>query len=262
MDLLRRIGLGLTLQFLWLSYAVALPAAQAAQADERPAPPSAEVLRQVHTILLAGKATTWLDLPAPPYNIAVTLKMKLERAGFRAVLDPREPFDAVLVIRYDEAPGREYGRMEQGTVITCDLALRHPKGELWRTDRFEAATTWPAPVGSPYWDAVQNLEEQPYYYYFGDLLKGWLGSQQDAVAVFSEMLRQPPIRIATDGNQQITGQVAANQHARLNAIAELGRLKDQRALDTLRYLIGRADQAEREAAEAALQQLRPTPETP
>lgn len=212
-----------------------------------------ESLHTVRTLLLAGEVSTWLDLAEPPYNIAVTLKIKLERAGFRVVLDPDQPHDAVLVIQYQESPGREYQRFEQGTTITCDLALRHKAVGTVQAYRFEAATTWPTPVGSLYWDAVQNLEENPYYYYLGELMKGWLGAQEDAGAVFSRMLRHPPMTISTDGGgSQPTGQVIANQEARLNAVRELGRLKDRRALETLWGLVAQPSVREREVAVAAI----------
>lgn len=246
-----RLGLGLLLAW-WVAGAGGWgePAAQAESSVEQ-----RNQIGAVRTLLLSGEASTWLDLPAPPYNALVTVKMKLERAGFVIVSDPRQPHDARLFLRYRESPGREYPRLQQGTTISCELSLDHPTGTLW-DHRFEAATTWPMPVGSLYWDAVQNLEEDPYYYYMGDLLKGWLSAGQDAVAVFSEVLKQPPLVIPADSSGgHITGQMAANRQARVNAIGELGRLKDRRALETLRHLADQPDQLERKAAEAAIKRI-------
>jgi hypothetical protein len=225
--------------------------ASTAQAD--PSIEQRNQLKAVRTLLLSGEASTWLDLSTPPYNAFITVKMKLERAGFAVVSDPSQPHDARVILRYRESPGREYPRMQQGTTISCDLSLVHAAaGTLW-THRFEASTTWPTPVGSLYWDAVQNLEEDPYYYYMGDLIRGRLSIQQDAVAVFSETLKQPPLALPADGSgSPITGQVAANQRARVNAIGELGRLKDRRALETLWHLVDRDNRLEREAAVATI----------
>lgn len=200
-----------------------------------------------------------MDVPEPPYKVAITIKSKLERAGFRAVFDPTQPHDAVLVINYQESPGPEYGRLEQGTKILCDVTL-HRVAAGGRTPEFayrlEAATSWPTPVGSLYWDAVQHLEENPYYYYLGELLRGWLTAQSDAGAVFSKMLRQPPMTISMGGEDtQPTARDVANQVARLDAIRELGRMKDRRAIETLLDLVGQPNQQEQLVAVAAIGEI-------
>ena len=223
-------------------------------------PPAAQELPSgqpsTNTILLAGQVNTWLDLAEPPYNLPVTLKMKLERVGFRVVLDPGQPHDVVLVIDYRESRGRQYQRLEHGTQITCTLALHRaepPNTEPMLTYRFEAATNWPTPVVSLYWDAVQNLEENAYYYYIGELLRGYLTAGQNAVAVFSEVIQEPPVLFSTHGGgRPPTGREVANQEARLNAIRELGRLKDRQALPALWALIEQPDPAERATAVAAI----------
>lgn len=224
-----------------------------------PPPQQPESPRAVHTLLMTGQVSTWIDLPEPPYKVAIAIKMKLERVGFRVVFDPAESHEAVLVINYQETPGPEYANLEQGTKILCDVTLQGPIGAARVPDfahRFEAATSWPTPVGSLYWDAVQHLEENPYYYYLGELLQGWLTAKNDAGAVFSKMLRQPPLTISMDGGgNQPTAQVVANQLARLDAIRELGRMKDRRVIETLWELVGQSNQQEREAAVAAIGEI-------
>lgn len=213
----------------------------------------------VHTLLMTGQVSTWMDLPEPPYRVAIAIKMKLERAGFRVVFDPAEPHEAVLVIHYQETPGPEYASLEQGTKILCEVTLKQPGGGTHApgfAHRFEAATSWPTPVGSLYWDAVQHLEENPYYYYLGELVQGWITARNDAGAVFSKMLRQPPMTISMSGEDaQPTAQAVANQVARLDAIRELGRTKDRRAIETLWELVGQSNQQERAAAVAAIGEI-------
>jgi hypothetical protein len=194
------------------------------------------------TILLAGRATTWLDLPEPPYNVAITVKSKLERAGFRVIFDQAQPHDYVLAMTYQETPGPAYSQLESGTHISLEVTLwRVAQGQpqrLW-VQRIESSTSWPTPVGSPYWDAVQNLEEDPYYYFLGDLVQGIAVNHEDVVTVFARVLRQTTLREEADTGEgfQAPGDVVANQGARLNAIRELGRLKDPRALPILWQLI-------------------------
>jgi hypothetical protein len=229
-------------------------------ASAQPAPGLEEKLQAAQTILLAGQARTWMDLPHPPYNAAITVKTKLERAGFRVALDRSQPHQHVLVMTYLEAEGREYGKLQRGTNITCELTIwRVTPGapqKLW-TRTIESSTSWPVPIGSPYWDAVQNLEENPYYYYIGELAQGLTASQEDAGAVFARALRQKKLGGSTyeSGGGQASGHVVANAEARLNAIRELGRLKDRRALPTLWDLAATKDEHETSQRDTALKAI-------
>lgn len=240
---------------------LALPLKAIAADAQHSSPPThtlaqQESLRAIRMVLLAGQVSTWLDTPEPPYNIAITLKMKLERMGYQVVLDPHEPFDAALVIDYKETAGREYERLEQGTNIACTVTLHHKTIGQVLTREFEAATSWPNPVGSLYWDAVQHLEEDPYYYYLGELIQARLKDQKDDVEVFGRMLKAPPFVIAMEGGgSQMTARVKANANARINTIRELGRLKDPRGIAPLLDLLDREVVTERKAAATALGEI-------
>ncbi len=199
-------------------------------------------------ILLTGEVKTWLNLPEPPYSAAVTIKQKLEQTGFRVTMDPRQPYDAVMIVDYEETQGRQYRALEHGTEITCDLKLFYlamsKDSPVWTT-HVEAGTSWPTPIGSLYWDAVQNLEENPYFYYLGPLLAGWLANRDEVGVVFGRMITQRSAQSTTEGGGfQQSGTVVAQDGARLNAIREIGRLKERRALPALWELVenGEADQ--------------------
>jgi len=227
------------------------------------APPAQDALQGAPVVLLAGQAKTWLDLPKPPYNAAVTVKTKLERAGLRVTFDRTQSHQHVLVITYLETEGRDYGKLQRGTDITCEFSYWRmetgsPKKAWSRT--IESRTSWPIPIGSHYWDAVQNLEENPYYYYIGELVRGLTEGRDDAGAVFTRALRQKRLGGSTmdGGGSQETGHVVANAEARLNAIRELGRLKDRRALPTLWELAGEKEEhftSQRDAALAAIGEI-------
>ncbi len=229
--------------------ALAAPPASSYSQEQR------ESLRKIRTLLVTSQISTWLDLPTPPYNVPVTVKTKLERAGFQVVFDSSLAHDAIVTIGYQETPGQQYQRLEQGTNISCRIVLKHPTiGPVLSYD-FEASTS-PIPAGSLYWDAVQHLEENPYYYYLGDLVRGWLSAQEEAGVVFSRVLRQPAMTFSVDGGgTQPSDQVVANQEARLNAIQELGRLKERRALETLWELVQQPDERQRLAAVAAIGEI-------
>lgn len=212
----------------------------------------------VDTILLTTHVETWLQMQTPPYNVGVTVKQKLERVGYRVTGDPSEPHDAVLAVTYLEEPGRTYRFLEQGTRITCRFALSiPPRHEGHAVISIDLETeTGPTPLGSLYWDAVQRLEENPYYYFLGELLAGWLRREESATQVFAEVLRDPPLSISTAGEgATTTARQAANGLARRGAIEELGRSQDAKALDTLWHLAEHAARKEREAALVAIGEL-------
>lgn len=211
------------------------------------------------TILLAGQVRTWLSQPQPPYNVVITIKIKLERVGYRVVLDPQERHDAVLAIEYEETPARQYRALEQGTNIRCELALQLPatgaRAPIW-THRIETGTSWPTPIGSVYWDAVQNLEEDPYYYYLGELLRGLLDRQEETSLVFIEVLRESRERQGTDGGGvQATARETSREAARLNAIRELGHFRERRALPLLWTLAQAVPSLESDAALLAIGEI-------
>ncbi len=183
-----------------------------------------KVLRQIQTILLTGTVQTWLDVPAPPYNVGIVLKLKLEDAGFQVVFDPNQPHDANLRIHYEEIPSGTFQVLEQGTSIRYEMQLVHERlGEIF-SRRFIAEPN-EIPVGSLYWDTVSNLEEDPYYCFIGDLIQGQIQHGQKAQEILLEVLLRPfthPERSNAAGARG-AAQGAVKQSARLNLIQELGR---------------------------------------
>jgi hypothetical protein len=245
----RSLSLGLV-AILVLAPTPALPGlGQPAEPVDRP---------PVTTILLAGEVHTWLDLGEPPYNAPITIKMKLERAGFRVTLDPDEAYEAVLVINYNETAGREYRALEMGTDIVCDLSLIELAVDRERpvlTIHVTEGTSWPTAIGSLYWDAVQNFEENPYYYYLGDLVRAWLADREGAVEVFRRMVLRPAPEPAPEqgAGTQASGHIVAHAGARKNALLELGRQKDPRLLPTLWHFFDQQEDISlRETALAAI----------
>jgi hypothetical protein len=213
----------------------------------------------VRTILLDGHLTTWLTQPRPPYNIVITIKMKLERAGYRVVLEATQPHEAVLAIDYRETPGRQYRALEQGTNIRCELTLRPSTSgmspPIWQ-HTIETGTSWPTPIGSVYWDAVQNLEEDPYYHYLAELLRGHLDRQEGAAPVFVGALQEGRPRAGSEGGGILpTARETGREGARLNAIAELGRLRHRGALPLLWILAQTAPSLESDAALLAIGEI-------
>lgn len=181
------------------------------------------VLENIHTILVTGTVQTWLDVPAPPYNVGVTLKLKLEDAGFQVVFDPTQPHDANLRIAYEEYPSGQFQVLEQATAIRYDMKLVHDRlGKIF-SHHFEAQPN-AIPLGSLYWDAIGNLEEDPYYCFVGDLIRGLIDRGQNEQDMLMEVLVRPFTQkeLVNAAGARGATQAIVQQRARLNIIQELG----------------------------------------
>ncbi|GJL59434.1 MAG: hypothetical protein NPIRA03_22910 [Nitrospirales bacterium] len=182
-----------------------------------------KILQTIHTILVAGTVQTWLNVPSPPYNVGVTLKLKLEDAGFQVVFDPKQPYDAILHIQYEEVPSGQFQVLEQATAIRYDMTLVHERlGKIF-SHHFEAQPN-AIPLGSLYWDAIGNLEEDPYYCFVGDLIRGHIDRVQNEQDMLMEVLVRPFSQnelVNAAGSRGAT-QALVQQRARLNIIQELG----------------------------------------
>ena len=181
------------------------------------------VLQNIHTILVTGTVQTWLDVPSPPYNVGVTLKLKLQDAGFQVVFDPTQPHDATLRIAYEEYPSGQFQVLEQATAIRYDMKLVHDRlGKIF-SHHFEAQPN-AIPLGSLYWDAIGNLEEDPYYCFVGDLIRGLIDRGQNEQDMLMEVLVRPFTQkeLVNAAGARGATQAIVQQRARLNIIQELG----------------------------------------
>ena len=182
-----------------------------------------KILQNIHTILVAGTVQTWLNVPSPPYNVGITLKLKLENAGFQVVFDPKQPHDAILYIQYEEIPSGQFQVLEQATAIRYDMKLVHDRlGQVF-SHHFEAEPN-AIPLGSLYWDAIGNLEEDPYYCFVGDLIRGYIDGDQNAQDMLMEVLVRPfnQNELVNAAGARGATQAIVQQRARLKIIQELG----------------------------------------
>ncbi|HBP88933.1 MAG TPA: HEAT repeat domain-containing protein [Nitrospirales bacterium] len=210
-----------------------------------------KVLRNIHTILVTGTVSTWLDVPAPPYNVGITLKLKLEDAGFQVVFDPNQPHDANLLIEYEEYPSGQFQVLEQATAIRYQMRLVHEGlGEIF-THQFDAQPN-AVPLGSLYWDTIGNLEEDPFYCFVGDLIRGHIHGGQDEEETLLEVLVRPYNQedaVNSAGARGAT-QALVQQRARIKIIQGLGEgsFHTPEAQDVLWMVARKAQPNERGAA--------------
>jgi len=210
-----------------------------------------KILQTIHTILVTGTVQTWLDAPAPPYNVGVTLKLKLEDAGFQVVFHPSQPHDAILQIQYEEIPGGQFQVLEQSTAISYRMQLLHDRlGQVF-SHHFEAQPS-PIPLKSLYWDAIGNLEEDPYYCFVGDIIQGHIHGGQNKQDMLLEILVRPFTRqdLVNAAGARGAAQAFVQQHARLNIIEQLGQgvFHTPEAQEALWTIASKAESNERRAA--------------
>ena len=218
-------------------------------------PVDQKVLQDIHTILVTGTVQTWLDVPAPPYNVGVTMKLKLEDAGFQVVFDPDQPHDANLRIQYEEIPSGQFQVLEQATAIHYRMQLVHDRlGEIF-SHQFDAEPN-AIPVGSLYWDTIGNLEEDPYYCFVGDLIQGQIHRGRNEEDMLLEVLVRPYTqrKMVNAAGARGAAQATVQQQARLNIIQELGQgvFNTPEAREALWMVARTAQPDERGAAMAQL----------
>ncbi|MEX2490468.1 MAG: HEAT repeat domain-containing protein [Nitrospirales bacterium] len=251
----RALSWGWLVMLLTLVQTMTLPCSVLAIDEPLAEPPQSEadrkVLQNIHTILVAGTVQTWLDAPAPPYNVGVTLKLKLEDAGFQVVFHPSQPHDAILHIQYEEIPGGQFRVLEQSTAIRYRMQLMHDRlGEVF-SHYFEAEPS-AIPLKSLYWDAIGNLEEDPYYCFVGDIIKGHIRQGQNKQDMLLEVLVRPFTSedLVNSAGARGAAQETIQQRARLNIIEKLGHgvFHTPEAQATLWTMAGKAQPNERGAA--------------
>jgi len=206
-----------------------------------------DALKTIHTILLGGKVSTWLDYEYPLYDPVSKLKGRLEDVGFQVVFDPKEAHDAMLVIDYAETPSGKFRRLEQGTVVTFHTAVYHPKVGIIMANKFVAQPS-EIPAGSVYWDVIGNLEGDPLFFYQAQILKAWVTNQIHASTVLMHMVRRPYTDTSYEKPYEQPGEAFVRRGARMNAIREIGTLNDPQAQETLWELTKVATPEERTVA--------------
>ncbi|MDT7043890.1 HEAT repeat domain-containing protein [Candidatus Nitronereus thalassa] len=210
-------------------------------------PEEKDNLKAIHTILLGGKVTTWLDYEYPIYDPVSNLKGRLEEVGFHIVFDPEEPHDAILFLEYTETPSGTFRALEQGTAVTFNTTVYHPKVGIIASNHFEAEPS-EVPIGGLYWDTIGNLEGDPLFFFQAQILKAWLTNQTDAGTVLMKMVRRPYTDTNFEQPYEQPGPAFVRRVARINAIRAIGALEDPQAQKTLWELTKVATPEERSVA--------------
>ncbi len=230
---------------LLVGLTAALPAAAQDTSIE---PPTAE-FREPPVIYLDVHASTWRARGRVSFALAPALKSKLTSAGFAVTQDPETPHDLTLTVDYREERGKPISLGLSGTEITCLVTLDDPRlGRLLAT-RIHEAPTYTELVTAPYVEVVEKFQENPYFYFFGELIRGSVEDHVDLTGALIQALahqldRELHKRVPTPFDTLLSPaetfpdlDLHYASRAQENAVRELGRLKDSRAIALLERLM-------------------------
>lgn len=227
---------------------LAVPLLGAAE-DGRADPVSTETqARSAPVVYVDVRSATWRSRGRVSFAIAPTVRMKLASAGLVVTQDPAAERDVTLHVDYRESRGKQISMDIFGTEIVCHLRLEHPRQGALLSMSIREEPSYERLIEAPYVEVVTKLETNPYFYFLGELVRSRIEASLDQTEALIEALRrtvergrQPrpataqdtlesPAETFTDLGLHFAGQ------AQENAIDELGRLRDERAIDLLESL--------------------------
>jgi hypothetical protein len=238
----------------------ALPAV----AEETFRQPSTAGMDQKFVIYLNVQTSTWRLHGRISFGIIPSLRMKLASAGFVVTQAPEDPHDLTLTVEYREERGEQISLNLFGTEIICVLLLDHPQQGRLLSTMIHESPAYAALVTAPYVEVVEKFQTNPYFYFLGDLIRGRIDAGLDMTgglihALARQIDRQRDTRAGTpldtlespaETFPDLDLHYAAL--AQENAVEELGRLKDGRALELLKGLMFHPDSRTRLRAVLAL----------
>lgn len=223
----------------------------------------AEVGREL-VVYLDAHASTWRSRGRISFGIIPAVRMKLTSAGFAVTQDPEAPHDLVLKVDYREERGKPISINLYGTEISCVMHLNHAeRGQVFLI-KIHEAPAYAELVSAPYVEVVERFQANPYFYFLGDLIRGWTDAHLDTTGALIQALDrqvnhelQGPVGTPMDTLLSPAETFAdLDLHfadwAQVNTVDELGRLKDSRAMNVLEKLMFHSDHRTRLRAVVAL----------
>lgn len=224
------------------------------------------VVTAAPVVYLDVQASTWRPRGRISFGIEPILRMKLTSAGFGVTQDPGRQHDFTVRVEYREERGEPIAVNSYGTHIFCRILLDHPQSERGQLISIHESPSYRDLVHAPYVEVVEKLETNPYFFFLGDIVRGWHQKLDTTGALiealdrkFSEELHRPP---ATPMDTLVSPaetfpdlEAHFAPAAQENTVDELGRLRDARAIDLLERLMMKADRNTRLHAVHAMGQF-------
>lgn len=226
-----------------------------------------QLVDRATTVYVDATSSTWRSRGRVSFQVVPSVRMKLQSAGFAVVQNQTDPHDLTLKVEYREERGSQFRIDLYATDITLVASLEHPtEGQLLRLTIRESSGL--NEMGNaPYLQVLQRLETNPYFYFLGDIIKGFVVSRRDTIGSLIEGLRrlqvkEEPITVSPTDELPSTASTLPTFEtlyaglAREKTIQELGRLQDPRAVPVLIALLEHADPGVRLASVLALESIR------
>ena len=142
------------------------------------------------SVYVSVDAKTWMTRGRLLYDIQGSLFKKLASAGFPLVRDHEEAHDVTLHVLYREERGEEYDIHAYGTIIRTKFTLEAPQADLsWGFDISEISSNSVSGT-PPYLDALEKFQSNPYYFFFGNILRGHIQYKLDLLGGLAFSLEQ------------------------------------------------------------------------
>lgn len=233
-------------------------------AEDTPSHPTTAGVGQEPVIYLDVQASTWRPRGRVSFGIVPSVRMKLASAGFAVTQAPESPHGLILTVEYREERGKQISFNLYGTEIMCVILLDHPQQGRLLSVKIHESPAYAGLVTAPYVEVVEKFQANPYFYFLGDLIRGRIDAHFDTTGALIQALdrhvdreRHPraatpldtlesPAETFSDLDLHFAGL------ARENAVEELGRLKDSRAIELLKSLMFDSDPRTRLRAVLAL----------
>jgi hypothetical protein len=238
-------------QVLWIvlgGLVVAVGLTTAASADHPPGQSaSAEPV-----IYLDVQASTWRPRGRISFGIEPVLRMKLTSAGFVVTQDPDQRRDLTVRVQYREERGEPIAVNLYGTHISCRILLDRSHPQAGQSISIHESPSYTDLVTAPYVEVVEKLEANPYFYFLGHIVRGWhqdLDTTGALIEALDRQLTEELHRPATTPMDTLVSPAETfpdleahfGPSAQVNAVEELARLRDPRAIELLERLTMQAD---------------------
>jgi hypothetical protein len=193
--------------------------------------------------------------------------MKLAAAGFSVTEDAQSPHNLVLTVDYREERGKPISINLSGTEINCRIHVDHSRLGQVMSIQIRESPAYAEMVSAPYIEVVEKFQTNPYFYFLGDLIRGWSDARLDTTGALIQALNQQLNReqsaspVTPDDTLLSPAETFPDldlhfaSWAQENAVEELGRLKDPRAVALLERLMFHSDRKMRLRAVLALGQF-------
>lgn len=226
-----------------------------------------QLVRSAATILVDVDSSTWRSRGRVSFAVGPAVREKLRTAGYTVVQDAREPHDLTMKVFYREERGRQFRADLYETDVRATLSLSHPTLGVLLMVRIDEFSSDDGMTNAPYVDVLHKIESNPYFYFLGDLVRGFLTARRDAAGTLIDgvnrlvddegLRRYPHVDTAALTEDPLAGpELLYGAQALGRTARELGALREARGVPVLTRLLEYPDRQVRISAVTALGQIR------